>query len=91
MPYTYILYSGKINRYYIGSTRGTVNERLCKHNNQHKGFTSAASDWEIVFQEQFDDYTSARLRERQIKGWKSRRSIERLIAREKFDSEHPGS
>jgi putative endonuclease len=79
MPITYILYSEKLDRYYIGSTRESVDDRLYKHNHQHKGFTSAATDWEIVYREEFEDYTNALAREREIKKWKSCRLIEKLI------------
>ncbi|MBK9359064.1 MAG: GIY-YIG nuclease family protein [Bacteroidales bacterium] len=45
MPFVYILYSESLDKYYVGSTHGTVEERLYKHNNRQKGFTSAVSDW----------------------------------------------
>ncbi len=79
MPYTYILYSEILDRYYIGSTRDLVSERLYKHNHQHKGFTSTVSDWQVVYQEEFADYVNAHRREKEIKGWKSSKMIERLI------------
>ncbi|MBK6964000.1 MAG: GIY-YIG nuclease family protein [Bacteroidales bacterium] len=79
MPFTYILYSVILDRYYIGSTRDTVMERVYKHNNQHKGFTSAASDWQLVYEEFYQDYSMALLREKTIKKWKSRKLVERLI------------
>ncbi len=79
MPYTYILYSETLDRYYIGSIRDLLSERLYKHNHQHKGFTSVVSDWKVVYQEEFTDYVKAHCREKEIKGWKSRKMIERLI------------
>jgi len=79
MPFVYILYSESLDRYYVGSTHGTVEERLYKHNNRHKGFTSAVSDWQSVYSEYFKEFPSALVRETEIKGWKSRKKIESLI------------
>jgi len=79
MPYTYIIFSESLNRFYTGSTRDSVDVRLCKHNNRHSGFTAGATDWVVVFSEYFDNYVDARAREFQIKAWKSRRSIIQLI------------
>ena len=86
MPYiTYILYSQKLHKYYIGSTGDDLNERLRKHNSHHKGFTGGKGDWKIVYQEAFNIKTEALKREQQIKNWKSRKRIEQLIG-----LEHPG-
>jgi putative endonuclease len=79
MPYTYILYSSNLDRYYVGSTRESIEERLSKHNNIHKGFTSSANDWEVVFWEFHADYSEALAKEKKIKQWKSRKMIESLI------------
>ncbi len=75
----YILYSKALDRYYVGSTTN-INERLRRHNSNHKGFTGKSSDWEIVHQEIFDEKREALKREKQIKSWKSRKAIEELIA-----------
>ena len=90
MPYTYILFSESLNRFYTGSTRDTVDVRLYKHNNRHSGFTAGARDWVVVFSEYFDNYVDARARELQIKAWKSRRSIIQLIEKTRNGSGHPG-
>jgi len=74
----YILYSKNIDRYYIGST-SNIEERLRKHNSKHRGFTGKASDWEVVYLEDFDTIHDAQYREKQIKSWKSRKEIEKLI------------
>jgi len=79
MPTFYILHSSSLNRYYIGSTRGEVTDRLYKHLNLHKGYTSAANDWIVVYTEHFDDYSSAQNREFQVKRLKSKRMIDRLV------------
>lgn len=42
-------------------------ERLSYHLSNHKGFTSKAKDWKIVYTESFLSIEEARQRERQIK------------------------
>ena len=84
----YILYSTKRDRYYIGSTGDGIEERIRKHNTNHKGFTGGAGDWILVYSESSLERTIALEREREIKGWKSRKMIERLI-NSSAGSEHP--
>ena len=83
----YILYSATLDKYYIGHTGDDISERLRRHNSSHKGFTGGLGDWEIVYQEVFDSKTLAYARERQVKGWKSRKRIVELIS---AGSGHPG-
>ena len=78
MYLTYILFSKSLNKYYIGST-SDIQERIRKHNSNHKGFTGKTNDWELVYTEKFDSIQKARFREKQIKNWKSRIMIEKLI------------
>ena len=78
MYFTYILFSKSLNKYYIGST-SDIQERIRKHNSNHKGFTGKTNDWELVYTEKFDSIQKARFREKQIKNWKSRIMIEKLI------------
>ncbi len=76
----YILFSTRRNKYYIGYTGDDIQERLRKHNSNHKGFTGGSADWKIVYTESFDTVVEAVSRELQIKKWKSRRKIEELIS-----------
>lgn len=80
MCFCYILYSKSLNKYYIGATCDNLEERLRKHNSNHKGFTSNTSDWLIAYFESFDDKEAAFKREKGVKAWKSRSRIEKLIA-----------
>ena len=81
MPYTvYIIYSYKLNRYYIGYTTGNVLSRLQKHNAKHNGFTGKNNDWVIKHSEIFETKTAAMKRERGIKSWKGRNKIEALFS-----------
>ena len=79
MAYTYILYSKTLDKFYIGHTSMSVEERLAKHLQKHQGYTASAKDWEIVYIESFPDKLEAFARERQIKGWKSKVKIRELI------------
>ena len=79
MSHFYILYSSILDKFYIGHTCDDLNERIRKHSSNHKGFTGSLGDWELKFQEIFEQKTLAYARERQVKKWKSRKLIEKLI------------
>ncbi len=79
MPYTYILYSAKIDKYYIGACTD-MQRRLYEHNIGHSKFTKAGTPWMIVYTEEFDTLLQAKQRELQIKKMKSRNYIEGLIS-----------
>ena len=76
--YIYIIYSGKLDRFYIGYSE-SPQTRLIKHNQKHKGYTGRANDWELVYTESFDTKEAAKGREKQLKSWKDRSLIESLI------------
>lgn len=78
MFFVYILYSQNLDKFYIGMT-SDIEKRLQKHLENHNGFTGKAKDWEIVFTEIFDDKPTALKRETQIKNWKSKKMILKLI------------
>jgi putative endonuclease len=87
--YVYIIFSEILNKYYIGYT-SNIKERIRKHNSNHKGFTGKNNDWKLKHLEPFDNKIQAILREKQIKNWKSRTAIERLIQQNNIiGSEHP--
>ena len=78
--YTYILYSETINHYYVGYTSDLLEERLRKHNTNHKGYTGKTNDWVIVYFDIYESRKEAYARERDIKSKKSRIYIEKLIS-----------
>jgi len=80
ISYTYILFSKTRNRYYIGYTSDSLENRIKKHNTNHKGYTGNTNDWEIVYYERYESKHLAYKRERDIKKQKSRSYIEKLIA-----------
>ncbi len=75
-----MFYTYTKSKYYNGYTGDELNERLRKHNSNHKGFTGGIGDWEIMYSEQYQIKSEAIKRENQIKKWKSRKLIEKLIA-----------
>jgi putative endonuclease len=83
MVYTvYILYSAYLDRYYVGYTGEALDSRRRKHNSSHKGFTGKKPDWVVKYTEIFASKKEAMDRETEIKNWKSRKMIEKLISTE---------
>ena len=78
MPYTYILFSVKLNKYYVGACTD-MERRLYEHNIGHSKFTSTGIPWVLVHQEPFESLAAAKTRETYIKKMKSRRYIESLF------------
>jgi putative endonuclease len=66
-------------KYYVGTTRKSLEERVAEHNaGVHKGFTAARRPVKLVFAQHFDTITDAIAAERQVKGW-SRAKKEAMI------------
>ena len=78
MPYTYILFSEKLNKYYIGACID-IDRRLYEHNIGHSKFTSTGIPWLLKYSERFATLQQAKKREHQIKKKKSRKYIESLV------------
>jgi len=83
--FVYIIYSNLTDKYYVGHTNN-LEKRIGKHNTNHKGFTGKNNDWNLVYSENYPTKIDAYAREREIKRWKSRKLIEKLINE---NSEHP--
>ena len=78
--YCYILFSEKLNKFYIGSTQDLDN-RLYRHNNSAGStYTKKVKDWKLMYFETFETRSEAIMRENQIKRKKSRKYIEWIIA-----------
>ena len=80
MPHTYILFSAKLNKYYVGACID-LDRRLQEHNVGHSKFTKTGMPWHLVYSEQYETLLLAKQREGAIKKMKSRKYIEELIAR----------
>ncbi|UTN03739.1 GIY-YIG nuclease family protein [Flavobacterium bizetiae] len=79
MNFFYILYSETLNQYYIGHTSEGLDERLRKHLSNHSGFTGKAKDWIVIYFEEFETKSLAYKRELEVKKWKSRVRVKKLI------------
>ena len=74
----YILYSKSADRFYIGSTHDSLEERLIKHNTGYyrgKHYTQNTSDWSLHFSITCNFYSQARKIENHIKRMKSRKYL----------------
>ena len=78
MPFCYILFSEKLNKFYVGACTD-LQRRLFEHNIGHSKFTSTGIPWIVVFKKEFQTLTEAKNFERNIKKQKSRKYIETLI------------
>ena len=78
MFFVYILYSEKIDKYYVGCSEN-LEQRLINHNAGMSTFTSRGIPWIRVYEEMFETLSEARKRESEIKKKKSRKYIEFLV------------
>ena len=78
MFYVYILKSQINGSYYIGSAHD-INARLEMHNHGLVKSTKRYIPWKLAHSEKYKTLNEARRRELQIKLWKKRNAIERLI------------
>ncbi len=78
MPYTYILFSAKLNKYYVGACID-LERRMYEHNIGHSKFTSTGIPWLLKYTETSETLPEAKKREMFIKKMKSRKYIESLF------------
>ena len=78
MPTTYILKSESTGGFYIGSALH-LDQRLAEHARGHSPYTRGRGPWVLTYSENYATLSEARRRERQIKSWKSSRSVQDLI------------
>ncbi len=99
MASVYILYSGKLDRFYIGSS-AKLEDRLIAHREKRysNSYTAKADDWELFYHIDHLSVTEARRIELHIKNMKSRRYLFNLKQydhvsirlKEKYKDELPG-
>ena len=78
--FLYIL-QNKRNKYYVGITALTPEQRLKRHNNGDVFSTKIGKPWKIIHEEEFTDLKLAREREKQIKSWHGGNALKSLLAR----------
>ncbi|MEQ8625399.1 MAG: GIY-YIG nuclease family protein [Vicingaceae bacterium] len=81
MPYfVYILYSERIDKYYVGKSENP-NNRLNYHNSDNNRiWTKRGKPWESKTSIEFENEAQATKAERFIKKQKSRKFIEKIIS-----------
>jgi putative endonuclease len=77
---SYILYSGQLDKFYVGITQDSIENRLLKHNTGSYGnhFTSQANDWTIYLVIPCDSLSQSMKIEKHIKKMKSKKYIQNL-------------
>jgi putative endonuclease len=75
MPFVYIIYSSKLNKYYVGACID-LERRFREHNIGHSKYTSTGIPWILKYTETFETLQEAKKRETAIKNMKSRKYIE---------------
>ena len=79
MFFVYILESESSGRYYIGQTK-TLYQRVAYHNANFSRALKNRGPWTLIYFEKYPTRAEAVRRERQLKGWKDRSLIERLVS-----------
>src|SRR5579859_1618443 len=79
MFFVYILQSQTTSRYYIGQTQD-LDARLAYHNSNWSKSLRNRGPWGLVYHETYATRSEAVRRERQLKSWKDRDMIERLVS-----------
>jgi putative endonuclease len=77
--HVYILRSESTNGFYVGQTQN-VEERLAYHNANYSKSLKNRGPWKLLYLESYRTRSEAVCRERQIKSWKDRAMIERLVS-----------
>ncbi len=76
--FCYILFSSRLDKYYVGSTTD-MERRMEEHNRGKEKFSSTGVPWILVYKEIFEELADARKREIEIKKQKSRKYIKSLL------------
>ena len=74
----YILRNDITGRYYIGST-SNLERRIKQHKNGHTRTTKILKTFTLAYTEEHDNILEARLRERQLISYKSRKYLDDLV------------
>jgi len=78
MVYLYILQSFRDKGYYIGIT-ANIENRLKKHNKGEVRSTKTRKPFVVIYSEKFENYKSARIREKEVKSYKGGNAFRGLI------------
>jgi len=77
---TYVLYSEKYDKIYIGFT-SDLERRLLSHNElSTKGWTVRFRPWRLLYKEEYESKSDAMRRERELKSYQGRQFIRQLLS-----------
>ena len=79
MFYTYVLYSEKFDKIYIGYSSDLQNRIIAHNHPKNKGWTNKFKPWKLVYYETFESKKEALIREKQLKSAKGRAFIHKNI------------
>jgi putative endonuclease len=74
MFYTYILYSSKLNKFYVGQTNN-LDQRLFFHNNGNSKFTALGIPWVLIWYSPKPNRKAALILERNLKNLTRKRKV----------------
>ncbi len=77
MYYVYVLFSQKLNKRYIGSTKD-IDRRIKEHNLGKSKFTSTGISWKLIYKESFPTNNEARKRELFLKSGVGRKFLDQI-------------
>jgi putative endonuclease len=80
MYFVYIIQSQADSSYYVGYTRN-LEKRLIYYNLGKSKYTKRKMPWKLVYKEFIETKKEVLKREKQLKNWKNRKAIERLISK----------
>ncbi|MDL1894413.1 GIY-YIG nuclease family protein [Sphingobacteriales bacterium CHB3] len=75
MYYVYVLWSEKLRKRYVGSTKD-LQKRLREHNRGNSPYTKSGIPWKSILTEEFSDSSSARRREMFLKSGVGRKWLD---------------
>jgi len=79
MFYTYVIYSDKADKIYIGFSSNLKNRLIAHNHPNNKGWTRKFMPWSLLYFETFDNKADAMQREKQLKSAKGRLFIHNMI------------
>jgi putative endonuclease len=79
MYYTYVLYSSRFNKIYVGFSSDLQNRLLAHNDLQNTGWTSQYQPWIIFYSEEYTTKSEAMKREKQLKTSRGRAFIWEMV------------
>ena len=78
MYFVYVLYSERLNKRYVGSSKDIEN-RLNEHNKGKSKFTKAGIPWKLIYKESYPTLSEARKRELFLKSGVGRKFLDQIL------------